>query len=110
MYFETSQHDTTTMLDFTGSNIRMDSVAAINREFGSINLEDSLKVILNLQEADHFDSSGLGWLLTIAKHLQKQGIEFMVVSEDETLLHMLRVTQVDRLVKVVPELRQAVNI
>ena len=59
------------------------------------------KIILDMTGVDHIDSAGVGLVALAAGKLREAGGRVVVVAPEGRVLHSLKMTQIDTIVKVV---------
>lgn len=106
-YFSWRASGLSIIVELEHDTVRMETAAAINADFSRIDLDNYTSLILDLSKGKFFDSSGIGWLLSLAKRCRNNGMGFVVVAQEETLLHLLKVTRVDSFIKIVQGLDEA---
>jgi anti-sigma B factor antagonist len=90
-----------TILDMKGRIVAGPETAAFRAEFERLDAENKHRVILNLQEVDFIDSTGLGALVVCAStlkkkaggnanllHLNKRNLELMVITRLTTMFEI----------------------
>jgi anti-sigma B factor antagonist len=66
-------------------------------------------VIADMSGTAFLDSSGVRYLLLASKHAAQANAELRLVTESAAVLRVLRVTGVDRLLKIYPDLQAALT-
>ena len=66
-------------------------------------------ILLNLQEVNHIDSSGLGVLVSLSKKIREQGGELRLARLNEDLRTLFELTKLDTLFQIAETRDQALH-
>ncbi|MFA6449589.1 MAG: STAS domain-containing protein [bacterium] len=69
---------------------------------------DKLNLILDFKGLEFIDSSGLGFLVAVNSTLLKQGRNLTLAAVPENLMGLLKITNLDRVLKIVATIEKAV--
>ena len=65
------------------------------------------KILLSLQDTDHIDSSGIGWLLATDKKIRNAGGELVLHSLPLEVQHVFGLMRLNKVLKVAKDRRHA---
>ena len=71
--------------------------------------DDKKKVVINLAEVNHIDSTGLGALVRIKRELDKKSGSLAVGGVTDQVEKILKTTRLDAVLKLYSEVEEAVN-
>ena len=66
-----------------------------------------LNLVLDFKKLQFIDSSGLGFLVAVNSTLLKQGRSLTLSTVPENLMGLLKITNLDRVLKIVPSIENA---
>jgi len=66
-----------------------------------------LNLILDFKKLEFIDSSGLGFLVAVNSTLLKQGRKLTLSTVPENLMGLLKITNLDRVLKIAPSVEKA---
>jgi anti-anti-sigma factor len=69
---------------------------------------EQLNLILDFKKLDFIDSSGLGFLVAVNSTLLKQGRTLTLSTVPENLMELLKITNLDRVLKIVPSVENVI--
>ena len=69
---------------------------------------EKLNLVLDFKKLDFIDSSGLGFLVAVNSTLLKQGRTLTLSTVPENLMDLLKITNLDRVLKIVPSVENAI--
>jgi anti-sigma B factor antagonist len=89
------------VLDITGEVKLGDSAEKLSEELAKL-LEDSQieGVILNLENINYIDSTGLGELVGYLSRFQDSGKRLKLVNPNQTIVKLLQLTRLDRIFNI----------
>ena len=67
-----------------------------------------MNLILDFKKLTFIDSSGLGFLVAVNSTLLKQGRKLTLATVPENLMGLLKITNLDRILRIVPSVENAV--
>ena len=90
---------------------KMDSTVApsLKSELITLHAEGIKNIILDLAEVKYTDSSGLSALLVGNRILQEDGGVFILASLTDHTLKLIKISQLDTVLNIVPTLEEAVD-
>lgn len=62
--------------------------------------EKEKSMIINAEELDYIDSTGLGMLIGIVKRLKKNDLELVLAKPQSSVLKLFRITGLDKVIRV----------
>jgi anti-sigma B factor antagonist len=68
------------------------------------------KVIMDMTKVDYIDSAGIGLIALAAGRMKESAGELVIVAPEGRVLHLLEMTQVNRIVTVCPTLAEAAGV
>jgi anti-anti-sigma factor len=68
---------------------------------------DDKNLILDFKNLDFIDSSGLGFLVAVNSTLLKQGRNLTLAALPDNLMGLLKITNLDRVLKIIPTVESA---
>ena len=93
LYIKERQIGDVTILDLKGRVRVGGATVALHKSFRSLVQEEKLLILLNLAGVTHFDSSGLGELISSHVTVLNKGGEIKLVQLTETLRELMTVTK-----------------
>lgn len=54
-------------------------------------------LVLNMQELDYIDSTGLGAIMTVYKHITDEGKSLSIVNAKRNIMKLFKITELDKL-------------
>lgn len=96
--------DQVTILDITGEIRLGESAEAFSRELeGLLKDADVAGVILNMENINYMDSTGLGELVGYLSRFQDGGMRLRLVKPNQTVMKLLQLTKLDQVFRVCPD-------
>jgi len=87
--------------------IDISGVADFREKIEKIIAEGNKRLVLNLSDVEFIDSRGLGAIIAAFKQLREDG-ELAICETKEPLLHLFRLTRLDRVFKIFAREKDAV--
>ena len=109
MQFRKEQKDDITIIAISGKIIGAPDVASINNIFSETVQDDRIKVIIDLNELEMINSSGLGSLIANMTSLKKKGGRLKFANISDNVLHVLKITRLDQVFEIYDSLDEALN-
>ncbi|NLY72951.1 MAG: STAS domain-containing protein [Tissierellia bacterium] len=72
----------------------------VKEKLESILEEKQKSMIINAEELDYIDSTGLGMLIGIVKKLKQQDLELVLAKPQDSILKLFRITGLDKVIRI----------
>lgn len=74
----------------------IETSAVLKERLGEILEEKMASIIINAEDLEYIDSTGLGMLISVIKTLKTSGKELVIVSPKDSVLKLFRITGLDK--------------
>ncbi len=74
----------------------IDSSTALKERLSEILEEKTADVIVNAEDLEYIDSTGLGMLIGVIKQLKSKGKELIIVNPQDSVSKLFRITGLDK--------------
>ena len=99
-----------TVIDILSEELSLHQVSRIaksnNLELERLNFPN---VIIDITKLNYIDTSGLGFIANMKRFLSKYGNDVAVICINDYILHLMHLTKIETLVKIVSSLDEAVE-
>lgn len=72
----------------------------VQEKLESILEEKERSMIINAEELDYIDSTGLGMLIGIVKKLKENNLELILAKPQDSVLKLFRITGLDKVIRI----------
>jgi anti-sigma B factor antagonist len=96
------------VLQLTGALDYRSSPQMVNFLLGLLR-NDKKKVVIDLENVDHIDSTGLGALVRVKREIDKRSGHLAIGGATDSIEKMLKTTRLDEVLKLYPEVKGAVE-
>lgn len=72
----------------------------VKEKLESILDEREKSMIINAEELDYIDSTGLGMLIGIVKRLKQNNLELVLAKPQSSILKLFRITGLDKVIRI----------
>lgn len=105
------EHHTEEMLVILSAagRIQMQDGDLFEQELARVGTHSIERFILDLSQSDFICSTALGAIIATKRRLMRQGIEMRLVVEQGPVLDVIRLTMIDRIVHIEPDLNAALS-
>lgn len=76
------------------------SSTEVKEKLESILDEREKSMIINAEELDYIDSTGLGMLIGIVKRLKQNNLELVLAKPQSSILKLFRITGLDKVIRI----------
>ena len=85
----------------------LEHVGELEQQLGVLGRSDTPKIIFDLTDLTFINSAGLGAFIAVHRRCREHGGEMCLVHPRDAVAQVLRVTNLDRLVRIYPDLDAA---
>ncbi|MDP9170570.1 MAG: STAS domain-containing protein [Acidobacteriota bacterium] len=103
------QHEGIVILDLSGRLTAGDEAGAFRAAFEKVQSQPKPQLILNLQQVDYIDSTGLGAMVMCSTSLKRAGGVAKLVHLNRRNMELLVLTKIDTIFEVFDDEQDAVN-
>lgn len=96
------------VLDISGTIVLGSGSEELARKLEDLLQEKNLGVVLNLENIDYIDSTGIGEMVGYLSKFQNVSKKIVLLKPKERILKLLRITQLDKVFKVFQEEEEAI--
>lgn len=109
MEISISENSGVQILILKGKILGGPEAGAINDKIHDLIAKDEKKIVIDMQELDLMNSSGLGILIAAATTLKNNGGQMILLRVPDRIQHLLKITRLNSVFNVVGSLDEAVH-
>ena len=80
--------------------VDINTSSEVREKLESILEEKQKSMIINAEELDYIDSTGLGMLIGIVKKLKQLDLELILAKPQDSVLKLFRITGLDKVIRI----------
>ena len=107
--FETEKHEKYTYIKLNEEKLTTTNSPQLKTEFVNLNAEGRTYIILDLQNVNYADSSGLSSLLVANRLFNANGGLFMICGLTSHVEKLVKISQLDTVLNIVPTKQEGID-
>ena len=98
---------TTLILRVKIPQIDLANVGMVRKEYSKLEAGTPEFVIIDMQDVNFIDSSGIGWVISVHQQYKKQNTKLCLVSNKSELKEVFALTYIDKLIDIYDDIETA---